>query len=187
MRRFVLVIAVLLATFAVFADEPLLKPEPYTARSANGKFFLRCDSDKNTTTCFEKTEKGDKKKWTVQDWQEFEFVSNDGVFCILDETKGLVPTDYNADTILFKVYKNGKLFDTLTVGRVYEKLILITMNETASHYKWGQIENLYGDGILLQTNEGKRWYDFGTKTLGDAQKKIAETAAHRRFLLGLEK
>lgn len=179
MKKFFLIFVMLILTPTLFADEPLPQTESYRT-FPQGKFYLQCDAEKNTTTCFEITENGDREKWTVQDFERFAKVSASGVFCILDHTEGLVPTDYNKDTVLFKVYKNGKLFDTLTVGKVYEKPIKLKLHKTASHYKWGYIQRFYEEGILLVTNEGERWYDFGKKKVMDTKKKLAEIAVKQR-------
>lgn len=179
MKKIALLFALLLSELALFADEPLLDAESYTT-FPRGKFYLKCDAEKNTTTCLEITEDGERKKWTAKGFQRFAQVSESGVFCILDHTQGLVGTDYDADTVLFTVYKNGKLFDTLTLGKVYKNLTYVSLLATVSHYCWGHIETLYDDGILLMTNEGERWYDFGKKKVVDAEKKLAEIAARQR-------
>ena len=183
MKKIALIFALLLSAFTVFSDDQLsLSLDTYRILSHGNKFYLECDSKKNTTTCFEVTEKGDKEKWTIHDCQKFAYVSDNGVFCILDHTLGLVETNYNEDTVLFKVYKNGKLFDTLTVGKVYKKPIYVSIHIIASHYSWGDIQNLYDDGILFVTYEGEQqfWYDFSNKKILSAQKKLTEIAEKRR-------
>ena len=115
MKKLILIfVAFLLSFSAIFADEPMSSlsaifddeaPTYYTT-FPNGKFFLGCNSGKNTTTCFEMTGKGKKEKWEINDFSNCAQVSSNGKFCILDNTEGLVTTDYTADTVLFKVYKN---------------------------------------------------------------------------------
>ena len=179
MKKIILILAMMISSLTLFADEPLLDLETYST-VPRGKFYLKCDAEKNTTTCFEITKKGDREKWTVQDLQGFAQVSESGVYCILDYTQGLVPENFNEGTVLFKIYKNGKLFDTVTLGKVYKNLTYVTMQATVSHYAWGNINHLYDDGILIMTNEGERWYDFGKKKVVDAKKKLAEIAARER-------
>lgn len=109
MKKLILIfVAFLLSFSAIFADEPIFDDEAptYYTTFPNGKFFLGCNSGKNTTTCFEITGNGKKEKWTINDFSNCAQVSSNGKFCILDNTGGLVPTDYTADTVLFKVYKN---------------------------------------------------------------------------------
>lgn len=179
MKKIILIFTMLISSLTLFADEPLLF-ETYNVKSSNKEFYLHCDADHNTTTCLEITEDGDKEKWTVQDYRSNAYVSDSGAYCILDHTQGLVPTDYDADTVLFTVYKNGKLFDTVTLGKVYKNLTYVRLQATVSHYAWGNINHLYDDGILLITNEGEHWYDFGKKKVIDAKKKLAEIAARER-------
>lgn len=179
MKKIALIFVMLFSAFALFADKFLLDANTYTT-FPRGKFYLKCDTEKNTTTCFEITENGDKEKWTVLDYQRSADVSENGVFCVLDHAGGFVPTTYNENTVLFKVYKKGKLFDTLTLGKVYKNLIYVRLQATVSHYCWGHIESIYDDGILLVTYEGERWYDFGKKKVVDAKKKLAEIVARER-------
>ena len=114
--------------------------------------------------------------------QSSKLVSDNGKFYILDNTQGLVTEDFDENTVLFTVYKNGKLFDTLTVGKVYKKSVNVTIHATASHYYWGHIQKVYNDGILLVTNEGEGqfWYDFYKKKIVPAQKKLAELSEKRQ-------
>ncbi|MCR5080230.1 MAG: hypothetical protein K6B17_02675 [Treponema sp.] len=181
MKKIFLIFAMMISSLALFADEPFLI-ETYNVKSSNKEFYLHCDADKNTTTCFEITKKGDREKWTVQDYRSNAYVSDSGAYCILDHTQGLVPEDFNEDTVLFKIYKKGNLFDTVTLGKVYKNLTYVTMQATVSHYAWGNINHLYDDGILLTTNEGGQrfWYDFCKKKIVSAEKKIAEIAARER-------
>ncbi|MCR5062483.1 MAG: hypothetical protein K6A89_04300 [Treponema sp.] len=181
MKKIILILAMMISSLTLFADEPLLDVESYTTFQ-RGKFYLKCDAKKKTTTCFEITEDGDKEKWTVQDYRSNAYVSDSGAYCILDHTQGLVPTDYNAETVLFTVYKNGKLFDTVTLGKVYKNLTYVRLQATVSHYAWGNINHLYDDGILLITNEGGQrfWYDFSKKKIVSGEKKIEEIAARER-------
>ena len=41
----------------------------------------------------------------------------------------------------------------------FEMIILCT----ASHHHWGNIKSFENDGILLNTVEGQKWYDFNTR------------------------
>ena len=181
MKKIALIFVMLFSAFALFADKFLLDANTYTT-FPRGRFYLKCDAEKNTTTCFEITENGDKEKWTVLDYQRSADVSENGVFCVLDHAGGLVPTTYNENTVLFKVYKKGKLFDTLTLGKVYKNLIYVRLHATVSHYCWGHIESIYDDGILLVTYEGEQqfWYDFGKKKVVSAKNKLAELASKKQ-------
>ncbi len=83
---------------------------------------------------------------------------------------------------MFKIYKNGSLFDTVTLGKVYKNLTYVRLQATVSHYAWGNINHLYDDGILLITNEGGQrfWYDYSKKKIVSAEKIIEEIAARER-------
>ena len=106
MKKLILIFTIILLSLFTdaSADEPLIEFESYTTAVRGNKFYLECDAKKNTTTCFEVTEKGGREKWTIQTVAYSVSVSENGVFCILDNTMRLVETDYNEDTVLFTVY-----------------------------------------------------------------------------------
>ena len=71
MKKLILIfVAFLLSFSAIFADEPIFDDEAptYYTTFPNRKFFLGCNSGKNTTTCFEITGNGKKEKWMINDF-----------------------------------------------------------------------------------------------------------------------
>lgn len=176
MKKLFLIFAILLTEFSLFADD---FPTSFRIQTG-GKFFLQCDSNKKTTTCFEITKNGDKEKWTIQDCGSFAHISESGVFCVLEYKNVLAEKDFDKKTVLLKIYKNGKHFDTLTVGKVFDNPMFVKNQKSDSDYKLNCIEISFDDGILLHTDEEILWYDFGKKKIVNAKKKLAEISVKRR-------
>ena len=176
------------------ADEPLLDPDDYTVYSKNGKFFLSCNAEEHMTSCYEiHGSDSAELKWQIPRWTRYALVSDDGYYCILDDggADGLIQSDYTERTALFSVYEDGNLLASLTVGEVYDKPVHaakiavldsktaaeieeqeqknmdVPLQITVSHYKWGTIEELYNNGILLMTSEGYKWYSFVSEKVLD--------------------
>ena len=164
-KKLVLISALFCFLFCAFADEPMLPPQNYTKLFADGRFMLICDATKKETTCYELadfvTKVESEEKWRIPRWGLYSYLSENGEFCVLDDWGGLIPLDYDAEYVLYVVFKNGteyakiKLFDVISDEK--------NLRRTASHYYWGNIESFENDGVLLNTVEGKKWYDFKTR------------------------
>ena len=165
MKKLLLFIVLFCFLFCAFADEPMLPPENYTKLFEDGRFMLVCDTSKKETTCYELSESGVdveyREKWRIPRWGQYAYLSENGEFCVLDDWGGLIPLDYDEEYVLFVVFKNGaeyakiKLFDVIRDGK--------NLQCTVSHYRWGYIKSFGNDGILLNTVEGNKWYDFKTR------------------------
>lgn len=100
------------------------------------------------------------------------YTSPNGEFCVLDNSGGLVPVDFDKDFVLFTVLKNGEAFAKITVGDVFSDTKQVVLRQrTASHYRWGRLESLENDGIRLLTTVGEKWYDFKTKSVPETALK----------------
>ena len=165
MKKITLFLALICFLFFTFADEPMLPPQNYTKLFADGRFMLICDATKKETTCYEMVGASaavvPEEKWSISKGRQFAYLSENGEFCVLDDWGGLIPLDYDAEYVLYVVFKNGteyakiKLFDVISDEK--------NLRRTASHYYWGNIESFENDGVLLNTVEGKKWYDFKTR------------------------
>jgi hypothetical protein len=165
MKKLVLIPVLICFLFFTFADEPMLPPQNYTNFFANGRYMLVCDATKKETTCYEivdpTADVETEEKWRIPRWGLYSYLSENGEFCVLDDWGGLIPLDYDAEYVLYVVFKNGteyakiKLFDVISDKK--------NLRRTASHYYWGNIESFENDGIVLNTVEGKKWYDFNTR------------------------
>ena len=164
-KKLVLIPALICFLFFTFADEPMLPPQNYTKLFADGRFMLICDATKKETTCYELVGASaavvPEEKWSIPKWRQFVYLSENGEFCVLDDWGGLIPLNYDMEYVLFVVYKNGveytkiRLFDVIRDEQNLER--------TVSHYHWGNIKSFENDGILLDTVEGKKWFDFNKR------------------------
>ena len=88
-------------------------------------------------------------------------------YCVTSEYMELIPLEFNTKDILFSIYKNGELYDNVNFQKVIKdskKLI-----RTVSHNYWGRIKYVNNSGILLDTVEGKKIYDFETKKISSVK------------------
>ena len=166
-KKFLLTAAFFVFTFSfasVSADEPLPSlPESYTKFSQNKEFFLIADGENGTTTCYKMTKNGSEERWRIPAWSYFAYISDNGKFCVLDDKGGLLNLDSDKNTVLFAVYLNGELYDQITLSKIIDNKR--SLKRTASHYYYGEIRQLRDDGILLETVEGLKRYDFATKSV----------------------
>lgn len=117
------------------ADEPLLDPADYTVYSKNEKFFLSCNFNERTTSCYEIPDADiadpvnfAELKWQIPRWTSFAFISDSGDYCILDEggADGLLQTDFTEETALFSFYEDGNLLAVVRVRDIYDKPVYAT-------------------------------------------------------------
>ena len=73
----------------------------------------------------------------------------------------LLPLNYQKKSILFTVYKNGIKYDTQTIKDVLKNPK--GLQRTASYYYWGTCKAIYEKGIILDTVEGYKIYNFEAK------------------------
>ena len=151
---------------SIFADEKLLPPETYIEHSKNEKYFITVDFPEKKITCFENNDM-EKSLWQIDGWYYSVFLSNDAKYCVTSDYQDLIPLEFNKKSILFSVYKNGKIYDNVTVQKVINNSK--NLQRTESHYKWGTISSVSTEGILLNTVEGKKIYNFETKKISSVK------------------
>lgn len=84
-----------------------------------------------------------------------------GSYKVVFTYTNLLPLNYKKENILFTVYKNGKEYDSQAIGDVLKNLR--GLQRTASHYYWGTCKAIYEKGIILDTVEGYKIYNFESK------------------------
>ena len=135
------------------ADEPLLDPADYTVYSKNENFFLSCNFNERTTSCYEIPDADiadpvnfAELKWQIPRWTSLAFISDSGDYCILDEggADGLLQTDFTEETALFSFYEDGNLLAVVRVRDIYDKPVyatkvaLLDSKTSAEIEKWRQ-------------------------------------------------
>ena len=86
---------------------------------------------------------------------------NYGEYCVTSDNLELIPLDFDETIILFSIFKNGTLYQDVTFSQIIKNKK--NLESTVSHYKWGTIIGINTNGILLNTVEGKKIFDFETQ------------------------
>lgn len=92
---------------------------------------------------------------------EPKFSVSNGTYKVVFTYTNLIPVDYNINTVLFTVYKNGSEYDTVAIKEVIRNPR--NLQRTVSHYYWGTCKGIYEKGIVLDTIEGYKIYNFEQK------------------------
>ena len=163
-------LAVVFAAGSLFADEPPLPPQTHTEYSNNKKYYIVSDYENQTTVCYEASDNNPVKKWSIDGWYRYCYITDDGQFCaVFYNGMNLLPRDYTKKDILFTVYKNGEKYDQKTIGEVIRNGK--KLQKTVSHYYWGDVADVYNRGIILDTVEGIKLYDFCSKSIPQKNKE----------------
>ena len=179
MKKVFSIILFMFFVLHTFADEPLLIPENYKIYSKNERYFLDCNTKENITICYEIPfiENNDEveidyicepenlaiEKWKITECGLNAYISNNGEFCVLDFHGELVPTNVYKNYVLFKVYKNGKEHGKILLSDLVQKKR--NLQKTVSHNYWGKIKLFEDNGILFETVEGEKRFDFSSNKI----------------------
>lgn len=102
-------------------------------------------------------------------------LENSGIL-VEDYCYGLLPEDFDGNTILFSVYKNGKLNDSVTVKKLIKDIKSFKKeNKVGDSYFTGHLLSVFDDGIVLYMFPELMWYDFKSKEFHSSNE--AETAS----------
>ncbi|MBQ4168172.1 MAG: hypothetical protein II590_08265 [Clostridia bacterium] len=81
-----------------------------------------------------------------------------------DYCYGILPEDFDGNTILFSVYKDGKLTDSVKAKKLIKDIDGFKKeNNDDSTYFIGNLLSVFDDGIVLDGLSEQMWYDFKTK------------------------
>ncbi|MBP5747620.1 MAG: hypothetical protein J6W63_04560, partial [Treponema sp.] len=95
---------------------------------------------------------------------------------VKDYCNGILPVDFDEDAILFSVYKDGKLKDSVKAKKLVKDLKQFREeNQVWGHCFVGYILSVFEDGLVLDMFSDLKWYDFKSKEFHSSSK--TETAA----------
>ncbi|MBR6296750.1 MAG: hypothetical protein IKR40_09785 [Treponema sp.] len=81
-----------------------------------------------------------------------------------DYCYGILPEDFDGNTILFSVYKDGKLTDSVKAKKLIKDIDGFKKeNSDDNTYFIGNLLSVFDDGIVLDGLSEQMWYDFKTK------------------------
>jgi hypothetical protein len=159
---FTLAIAASLFTTVSQADSPLPPPSKFTAKSPDGLISAISDPVANTIK-ITKTSDG-KLLWEIPHWERWPFVANDGKHVVVGYNgMNLVPVRYDEKLVVFTFWREGKKIREVTIKEFLAGKS--PPRKTASHYRWGWIEKIDSDGLLVvhDSNHQKRYrYNLDT-------------------------
>ena len=106
------------------------------------------------TSCNSKTQRLPKAKRT--------FSSSN--ILVEDYCDGSLPLNFDGDTFLFSVYKDGKLKDSVRAKKLIKDIELFRKEKQLGDICFvGYILSVFEDGIVLDGLSEQIWYDFKTK------------------------
>jgi hypothetical protein len=150
-RRSIVILAfAMLWAVAAVCGTPLAKPAPVHVCSRN--FCL--DSTPGGDTVFRciKQPDSDRCHWSIPGWHRNIFVSDYGVVAVVQDGGNSVPLDYDPDTVLIQLWKNGRMVRAIRAREVPG----IRQRRTASHYEWGVVRGFdQNSRIVVTTSAGK--------------------------------
>lgn len=162
MRKLFLVMTLILFSILgfCFADEPMMPPGTYKQYSKSENFYLIVDFENNEICCYENNGKQNEPLWKIPGWYDFVYLSDDGTYCLIFENGvgNLLDVNYKKKDILFTVYKNGIKYDEKRICDVIKNFG--KLKRTVSHYYWGMLKNFYEKGIVFNTVEGLKIYNY---------------------------
>lgn len=141
----------LLQSAAALCDPPLPKPAPVRVCS---RYFC-VDSTPGADTVFSCRNQPDSDRchWSIPGWHPHLFVSNDGEVAVSYDGGSLLPLDYDPETVLVQLWKNGRMVRAIHASEVAG----IRLRRRASHYEWGFPRGFDQNlRIIVATRTGKR-------------------------------
>jgi hypothetical protein len=150
--RSIVVLGVLLIwAGAAVCDTPLSKPAPVHVCSKNfcidsspgGDTVVRCTGKQDSDGCH----------WSIPGWHRNIFVSDFGVVAVVYDGGNLLPLDYDPETVLIRLWKNGLMVRAIRAREVPG----IRERRTVSHFEWGAVRGFdQNSGIVVTAGAGKR-------------------------------
>ena len=150
----------------LYADAPLKKPTDLVVWSENKEFFAEIKYAEKKTTVYKAVNKEEKiKLWEMDGWFRWTALSNDGkYFAIPYFGANLLNLDYQQDTIMLTIAKEGKIVKTVKLNELIEDFK--NLRRTSSHYYWGNYFGFSNGKYIIKTVEDNRFaVDLKTKEL----------------------
>lgn len=136
---------------AAHPDAPL--PPFESLEHCNSSNTYCAVSDPVASTTLIRAAGSDQTIWSVPHYFRFITLAPDGAALIaLSSSGNLVPLDATNETILFSIYREGKLISVIRMGDLFENPSLLP--RTASHRTWGEIVRLTTNTVAFRLPSG---------------------------------
>jgi hypothetical protein len=149
----------LTATLSIYcsvasADAPLPPPSIATICNATKSHCATTDPSTNKTTLFKQP--SGATEWSINRYIRFFQISNDGrAILAQSDFANLAPTYATNEHVLFDIYRDGKLIQTVKLSTLFESPS--KLRRTVSHLSWGYIESIdANDNAVLSLIDGRK-------------------------------
>ncbi len=152
--RYLLIAGLSVVCNGAVADSPLPPPGLTTICNAPNTHCATSDPISRRTTLVGRA--SGEALWVIDGFHRFFDVSNDGQALFVQSGFGnLLPTDVTRDQILFTIFRDGKLLQSVSIGALFDNPA--SLQRTASHLSWGQLEKIdANDNVVLMLVDGRR-------------------------------
>lgn len=101
--------------------------------------------------------------YNLADFENYLYSDNNGIYTVKFYFENLLPLNFKSEDKVFTVYKNNKQFSVCKVSDLIENTE--SLEKTVSNYYWGKIHAIYDKGIILETVEGVKIFNFESKKI----------------------
>jgi hypothetical protein len=136
------------------ADAPHPAPTIKTSCNVSNSHCATSDPASRKTTLIER--KSGAPLWSIDQYFRFFNVSNDGQAILAQSGyANLAPMNATKGHVLFIIYRGGKPIQTVLLGTLFESVS--TLERTASHLAWGNLEKIDAkDNAVFLLVDGRR-------------------------------
>lgn len=158
MKFNVIAFLILLASpLFTYGDTPISYPENILVYDESKKYCALVTQTE--TTMFEKSCRFGSAIYEIEGWHPNSFILKNGsIFVSLYSGLNLVPLENPLDTIILKVWVDGKKKRDIPLGDILNSIS--SLERTSSHYNWGYLKSILDDRAIFETVEGRVFVDL---------------------------
>jgi hypothetical protein len=148
-----------LLSVGVNADTPINHPKAIQILDPKSNYCAFVEQ--NNTTVYQMGCLTGKELYSIKGYHPLSYLRNKGSILISTYSGlNLVGVKNPLETVIFKVYKNGKIQRTVKLKEFITSSKVLT--KTASHYHWGHIKYLKNHVFEIETVEGIVLFNYET-------------------------
>jgi hypothetical protein len=152
MNKLLFVFALVYSTSAI-SDTPLAPPMPWKTCDPYINFCAQLDPKNGSTVYKIEAPFAAKEIYKIPGWHRSARISEDGQYFVAAYSGlNLVPLDVKPTQVMLTIWKNGVKHKEVALGQLIKNWS--SLQQTASHYRWGSVSHLSKDTVHLNTVEG---------------------------------